>query len=147
MFGPLLLLLAASPFVELNPERRAAAALKRGAEPVVPIAGIVAAAQPPARSTTVPVAPTTPPSPPTTKPNKYGPGNPAVYERIASETDCATLQKDFDTAEANHRRDVERGTPEFAKMGTGFMAAATPRRWLGDRRPPPRPRLPVFWRV
>ena len=28
------------------------------------------------------------------------PGNPDVYERIESETDCAALQEEFDTAEA-----------------------------------------------
>lgn len=29
------------------------------------------------------------------------PGNPAVYERIASLTDCAALQREFDTAMDN----------------------------------------------
>lgn len=29
------------------------------------------------------------------------PGNPAVYERIAASSDCAALQREFDTAEAN----------------------------------------------
>jgi hypothetical protein len=32
-------------------------------------------------------------------------GNPAVYDRINAETDCATLQGEFDIAERNHHTD------------------------------------------
>ncbi len=43
------------------------------------------------------------PAPPNTHLGSSGgarPGNAAIYERIAAETDCGALQAEFDTAEA-----------------------------------------------
>jgi len=37
--------------------------------------------------------------------NPDRPGNPAVYARIEAETDCAALQREFDTAEAGPARE------------------------------------------
>jgi hypothetical protein len=54
-------------------------------------------------------------SEPTTRP-----GNPTVYQRIEQTTDCAKLQKEFDTASANHDRT---GDP----ASTEYMAAADDR--------------------
>jgi hypothetical protein len=48
------------------------------------------------------------------------PGNPAVYQRIEQTTDCAQLQKEFDTANKNHDRT---GDP----AATGYMVAADER--------------------
>lgn len=55
------------------------------------------------------------------------PGNPDVYARIASLTDCRELQKEFDTAEANGRRDREAGRLEQARASTSYMDAADAR--------------------
>ena len=53
------------------------------------------------------------------------PGEPAVYERIRSLTDCSALQQEFDTAAASH----DRGGGEVA---TSYMQAAQDRmRQLG----------------
>lgn len=49
-------------------------------------------------------------------------GNPAVQQRIAAETDCATLQAEFDTASANFDR-APKGTPESA-AAISYMDAA-----------------------
>lgn len=53
------------------------------------------------------------------------PGTPAVYDRIASETDCAILQGEFDTAEAGHSRAAAGSTA--AKIATSYMQAADER--------------------
>jgi hypothetical protein len=55
------------------------------------------------------------------------PGNAAVYERIAAETDCAELQKEFDTAEANHDRDSGTGKTTAAEIDTSYMEVADAR--------------------
>jgi hypothetical protein len=61
----------------------------------------------------------------------YG-GNPAVYQRIAADTDCASLQAQFDQAAANHDRDSDAGDLEAMKWSTGYMVAADDRmRGLG----------------
>lgn len=49
-------------------------------------------------------------------------GNPAVYERINSLTDCADLQAEFDTAYAAHYR-AEAGSPD-ADIALDYMKAA-----------------------
>lgn len=49
-------------------------------------------------------------------------GNPAVYERINSLTDCADLQVEFDTAEAAHQR-AEAGSID-ADIAVAYMKAA-----------------------
>jgi hypothetical protein len=53
------------------------------------------------------------------------PGNPAVYDRIAAETDCDELQAEFDTAMDNHDR-VAAGS-EQASWSLGYAKAADAR--------------------
>jgi hypothetical protein len=55
------------------------------------------------------------------------PGSAAVYQRIAVETDCVTLQAEFDQAAANGKADRARGALALAKITTTYMSAA------GDR--------------
>lgn len=50
-------------------------------------------------------------------------GNPDVYARILTMTDCAALQSEFDQAEANLR---EPGTPQY-RWGLGYMKASDDR--------------------
>lgn len=52
-------------------------------------------------------------------------GNPAVYQRIASESDCGALQAEFDTAGADHDRAVPGS--EAALWSTAYMEAADAR--------------------
>jgi outer membrane PBP1 activator LpoA protein len=59
--------------------------------------------------------------------SKDRPGNPEVYERIARTTDCAQLQHEFDTAEANQKRDLARGAVDQAEASTAYMDAADKR--------------------
>lgn len=57
------------------------------------------------------------------------PGSADVYARIESSTDCGALQRDFDTAEANHQREVRAG-PErrrFQEITLSYMTAADDR--------------------
>lgn len=54
-----------------------------------------------------------------------GPGNPAVYSRIAGETDCATVQGEFDTAAKAH--DGATSGSDTALAATGYMVAAQAR--------------------
>jgi hypothetical protein len=56
--------------------------------------------------------------------DEYG-GNPDVYARILSSTDCATLQNEFDQAEENLTLQ-EPGTPEYS-WGLGYMKASDDR--------------------
>jgi hypothetical protein len=54
------------------------------------------------------------------------PGDPGVYERIAASEDCAALQKEFDTASANHDRaeagsDQGGGAPAYMKAADERM--------------------------
>jgi hypothetical protein len=58
--------------------------------------------------------------------SEYG-GSPAVYQRIAAETDCDALQVQFDQASANHDRDTAAGDLEAMRWSTGYMAAADDR--------------------
>ena len=53
------------------------------------------------------------------------PGNPAVYDRINSTSDCDALQREFDTAYANHQR-AEAGS-DLALAASGYMDAADER--------------------
>jgi len=53
------------------------------------------------------------------------PGNPKVYDRIASLTDCAALQQEFDTAAASHDR-AAAGSDQ-AEAATSYMEAADDR--------------------
>ena len=64
-------------------------------------------------------------SEPAPAPGNLAPGNPAVYQRIAAETDCATLHADFDQAAANH--DAAAPGSEQATWSTNYMAAADAR--------------------
>jgi len=50
-------------------------------------------------------------------------GNPDVYARILIMTDCATLQNEFNQAQANLR---EPGTPQY-RWGLGYMEASNDR--------------------
>lgn len=50
------------------------------------------------------------------------PGSPAVYAAVDASTDCAELQKMFDTAWANNRR-YPAGTRQF-DWALGYMNAA-----------------------
>jgi hypothetical protein len=52
---------------------------------------------------------------------EYG-GNPDVYQRILTSTDCTVLQKEFDQADANMKSQLP-GTPQY-KWGIGYMNAA-----------------------
>ncbi len=55
------------------------------------------------------------------------PGNPAVYQRIEQETDCVTLQGEFDQAEQTSQRP---GGPEgatWSEIGIAYMQAAEAR--------------------
>jgi hypothetical protein len=61
------------------------------------------------------------------KPATTPPGDQAVYARIAGMTDCAALQKEFDTAATNHDADLKRGTLDLAKISTAYMQAAQDR--------------------
>lgn len=54
--------------------------------------------------------------------NEYG-GNPDIYSKILSMTDCAGLQKEFDQAEANLQAP---GTEQY-KWGLGYMKASDDR--------------------
>jgi hypothetical protein len=55
---------------------------------------------------------------------EYG-GNPAIYERIASLSDCDELQAEFDiAADINDR--AEPGTPAH-RQSTGYMGATDAR--------------------
>lgn len=53
------------------------------------------------------------------------PGNKAVYDRIASTTDCDQLQQEFDAASSNHDRAASGS--EQAEAATGYMKAADER--------------------
>ena len=55
------------------------------------------------------------------------PGNPEVYEQIEAETDCAALRVRFNTADANHTRDLANGKTELGEVSTAYMEA------IGDR--------------
>jgi hypothetical protein len=54
-----------------------------------------------------------------------GPGDPAVYQRIASLTDCTMLQAEFDQAEENNGR-VPAGSDQ-AEWTLAYMEAADAR--------------------
>lgn len=54
------------------------------------------------------------------------PGNQAVYGRIASMTNCAALQAQFNTASANHDRELHRNL-DLAEIDTSYMEAADAR--------------------
>lgn len=49
------------------------------------------------------------------------PGNPEVYRRIEGMTDCAVLQKEFDTAAGNRRFAESQGNQRAAETSTSFM--------------------------
>jgi hypothetical protein len=55
------------------------------------------------------------------------PGSAVVYQRIAVETDCVTLQGEFDQAAANGKADRARGALALAKISTAYMGAADDR--------------------
>lgn len=52
------------------------------------------------------------------------PGDPEVYKRIAATKDCAELQREFDTASANHDRAA---TGVQRETATAYMTAADER--------------------
>jgi hypothetical protein len=72
------------------------------------------------------------PTPSLPKPNRpagvtfaaTGPGSPEVYKRIAAMTDCAAIQQERDTADANAKRDRERGRPDLAEIAASYRSAA-----------------------
>lgn len=57
---------------------------------------------------------------------EYG-GIADVYGQILSETDCAALQSQFDTAAANADRDSARGRNDLHRIDLGYMTAADDR--------------------
>lgn len=65
--------------------------------------------------------------PPAATPTPTRVGHPDVYARIAAQTDCAVLQKEFDAAEANHKRDMERNRVDLAEIDRSYMEAADAR--------------------
>ena len=54
-------------------------------------------------------------------------GSPAVFQRIASMTDCADLQSEFDTAERNGDAARARSRLDLAKASTSYMRSADDR--------------------
>lgn len=76
----------------------------------------------PVEETPEPEAETTTQAP---EPVATGPGELAVYERIAELTDCAAVQGEFDTASANFDR-VQAGSPE-AQVSLDYMRVADER--------------------
>jgi hypothetical protein len=54
-------------------------------------------------------------------------GNPAVYERIAGLTNCESLQREFDSAQVNHKRDLDSDKLDRAEVDTSYMKAANDR--------------------
>lgn len=56
-------------------------------------------------------------------------GNPDVYARISAMSDCAALQKEFDTANANFERESRAGDQRepYRKAARGYMDAADAR--------------------
>lgn len=82
----------------------------------------------PQKEPSVEVVPTVEPTKEPSKVDKYMEeygGNPDVYERILSMTDCNNLQAEFDQASENNDRE-EPGTPQF-KWTLGYMNAANER--------------------
>lgn len=55
------------------------------------------------------------------------PGDPAVYSRIESLTDCSALQSEFDAAEARHGAALRNHRTEAAQVESSYMAAADER--------------------
>jgi hypothetical protein len=55
------------------------------------------------------------------------PGSPDVYSRIKAATDCKILQGEFNTAQANYKRDLTQGATDLAKVDTSYIDAATAR--------------------
>lgn len=55
------------------------------------------------------------------------PGNQAVYDRIAAESDCAAVQHEFDVSLRNHDRDLNRGRVDLAEIDTSYSQAAEDR--------------------
>ncbi|HEU5159025.1 MAG TPA: hypothetical protein VFU43_18660 [Streptosporangiaceae bacterium] len=47
-----------------------------------------------------------------------------MYQRIAAQTDCDALQGEFDKADRNHGRDLERNRADLAEIDTAYMTAA-----------------------
>lgn len=54
-------------------------------------------------------------------------GNPAVYQRIANETDCVVLQGEFDQADATSKRPGGPAGTTWLKIGIAYMEAADER--------------------
>ena len=50
-----------------------------------------------------------------------------MYSRIEAETDCEILQSEFDTAEANHKRDLTQGAADLDKIDVSYLEAARAR--------------------
>jgi hypothetical protein len=59
---------------------------------------------------------------------EYG-GLPAVYQRIAAETDCTKLHAEFDIAEQNFHKELAAGFARepYRKACLGYMKAASER--------------------
>jgi hypothetical protein len=55
------------------------------------------------------------------------PGDPAVYARIESMTDCAKLQEQFDLAEATSKREGGPQGATWSEIGIAYMQAADDR--------------------
>lgn len=53
------------------------------------------------------------------------PGDPEVYDRIGSLTDCEAVQAEFDTASANNARETPGS--DLAEATLGYMEAAADR--------------------
>lgn len=86
----------------------------------------VTTTQAPTTTTTassVPPAPALPPGAKASDPAQVV----AVFQRFEAQPDCGELQKEFDTAAANHDRDSKRGADALAQLDTRYMEAVDKR--------------------
>lgn len=54
-------------------------------------------------------------------------GDPGIHQRIMESKDCAAAQREFDTTNANHRKDLDAGKLELAQIDTDYIATALDR--------------------
>lgn len=104
--------------MKLTPLNRAALAVGAGVTTLAVVAGANMLNGPPD-----PVRP----QPATTTTSGRIVGRSEVYDRIASMTDCAALQREFDVAYANHARDAGRGAADLASVDLSYMQAVDAR--------------------
>lgn len=64
---------------------------------------------------------------PAVEENERTVGDPAVHRRIARMTDCTKLQREFDIADENHRRESRAGNIDVMLIVSSYMSAADDR--------------------